>query len=77
MQRSRRMQNSRGAFAPAPPPGARAQRCVGLQNSPDALAPMRLSSPTGLTLPSHSGWKRAFVYGSSTKRLPLAGQAAA
>ena len=48
-----------------------AQRCVGLQKRPDALAPMRLSSPTGLSLPSHSGWKRALVYGSSTKRLPL------
>ena len=48
-----------------------AQRCVGLQKRPEALAPMRLSSPTGLSLPSHSGWKRALVYGSSTKRLPL------
>ena len=32
---------------------------------------MRARSPTGLTCPAQSGWKRAFVYGSSTYRWPL------
>ena len=49
-------------LAGAPPAAtARYRSWVGEETRPEASRPMRARSPTGLTWPSHSGWKRALV----------------